>query len=259
MIMNLHDGRFAYRVCAHAHFQTMHLHQSPSVLSPAPYRRRRAQHSGVLVSRACRDVRLVRRCEAATNGTAPSRDARSPSGGVPERTRHLTRSASSPKPPAPPASKLGHQDAAGCHPSAGQRQPTAPAAPHQRQGQVAARQPCQSACRLVVAGPRGLVGQAGMCQRCPPLPLPAHLRVGPTGAGAGELPLTDTDGSISDRNRSATRKMRRQPSRQSQGYLAWPVELHMWPRPTWTWPGIWHQSWPWPRRRAKATTAPDPC
>ena len=121
--------------------------------SHAPCRRRRAQHSVVSVSRACRGVRLVRRCETAANGTAPSRDGRSPSGEVPERTRQLTRSASPPKQPAPPAGKLGHQDAAGYQPSAGQRQPTAPAAPHQRQGQVAARQPCQSACRLVVAGP----------------------------------------------------------------------------------------------------------
>ena len=233
--------------------------QHSSVPPPAPCRRRRAQHSVVSVSRACRDVRLVRRYEAATNETAPSRDGRSPSGGVPERTRQLTRSASSPKPPAPPAGKLGHQDAAGCHPSAGQRQPTAPAAPHQRQGQVAARQPCQSACRLVVAGPRGLVGQAGMCQRCPPLPLPAHLRVGPTWAGAEVVPYSEPVGPKCSPSRSAIRKMRRQPSRQSKGYPTWPVELHVWPRPIWTWPGIWYQSWPWPRRRAKATTAPDPC
>ena len=182
---------------------------------PAPCRRRRAQHSVVSVSRACRGVRLVRRCEAATNGTAPSRDGRSPSGGVPEGTLQLTRSASAPRHPAPPAGKLGHQDAAGCQPSAGQRQPTAPAAPHQRQEQVAVRQPCQSACRLVVAGPRGLVGQAGVCQRCPPLPLPAHLRVGPTGAGAEVVPYSEPVGPKCSPSRSAIRKMRRQPSRRS--------------------------------------------
>ena len=106
-----------------------------------------------------------------------------------------------PQASSPPAGKLGHQDAAGCHPSAGQHQPTAPAAPHQRQGQVAARQPCQSACRLAVAGPRGLVGQAGMCQRCPPLPLPAHLH-------------TDFQPQQTVLCRSSTRKMQRQPSRQ---------------------------------------------
>jgi hypothetical protein len=189
--------------------------QSPSVPPSAPCRRRRAQHSVIPVSRACHDVRLVRRCEAATTGTATSRAARSPSGGVPDRTRPLTRSASSPPPPAPPAGKLGHQDAAGCQPSAGQRQPTAPAASPQRRGQVAARQPCQAACRLVVAGPRGRVGQAGVCPRCPPVPLPAQLRVGPSGAGAEGAPCSGPGGPKCRPDRAARGKRRRQPSRQS--------------------------------------------
>ena len=103
--------------------------------------------------------------------------------------------------------KLGRQDAAGCRPSAGQRQPTAPAAPHQQtQGQVADRQPCQPACHLVVVGLRGLGRQAGVCQRCPPLPLPAHLHID----FQPEIPEPQQTVLC----RSSTRKMQRQPSRQ---------------------------------------------
>jgi hypothetical protein len=61
-------------------------HSSTPAPPSAPCRRRRVQHSALPVSCACRGGRLVRRYEAATNGTAEPRDGRSPSGGVPERT-----------------------------------------------------------------------------------------------------------------------------------------------------------------------------
>jgi hypothetical protein len=155
------------------------------------------------ISCACHGGRLVHRCEAATNGTAEPRDGRSPSGGVPERTLQLRRPSATPKHPVPQAEKLEQHDAAGCRSSAGQRQPTAPAAPHQhRQGQVASRRTCQPACRLVGVGLRGLGRQAGLRQHCPPLPHPVHLRI-------------DSRRQRKVMCRSSTRKLQWQPSRQS--------------------------------------------
>ena len=85
---------------------------------PCPRRRhigiRRVQHPALSVSCASRGGRRAPHSAVAAAVSAPSRAGPNPSGEAHEGCLRLTRLASAPKQPVPPADQLVHRDAAGC-------------------------------------------------------------------------------------------------------------------------------------------------